>query len=374
MPKIKILVTGGPVHAHLDPVKIITNKFKGRMMQEMAHRLQTCNTVADVTYLTAKGMEVDPGLIKAGVRFLHHNGIEDYKEKVLAMAPESDAVVLGAAVANLIPVEPFKTKFPSHNYNPNDVIQIPFKIAPRIIDQVKTAAPNTKLFGFKLLQGVRHEELITAAYKTLLDSKATVVFANDADNLAIKYMVTKERGTMPQSLSSTVFQILDMAQDEYYTTNNEHCLSPERQVREELSARLLQIAGINNFTRIPEGFLFGTVAVRHVNNKFLTTSRGKKNFDNLVYVGEVDNHKRTVTTDGMKATLNAPLLYNLFASNPGVAYIVHTHELDVTLPHLPYAPPATKRDSVRLNTHTSFNIEGHGVFRLFKADNTEILT
>jgi phosphopantothenoylcysteine synthetase/decarboxylase len=32
---MKILITGGPVHAYLDPVKIITNKFKGGLMAEL---------------------------------------------------------------------------------------------------------------------------------------------------------------------------------------------------------------------------------------------------------------------------------------------------------------------------------------------------
>ena len=32
---MKMLITGGPVHAYLDAVKIITNKFKGGLMAEL---------------------------------------------------------------------------------------------------------------------------------------------------------------------------------------------------------------------------------------------------------------------------------------------------------------------------------------------------
>jgi phosphopantothenoylcysteine synthetase/decarboxylase len=32
---MRILITGGPVHAYLDAVKIITNKFKGGLMAEL---------------------------------------------------------------------------------------------------------------------------------------------------------------------------------------------------------------------------------------------------------------------------------------------------------------------------------------------------
>ena len=35
----KILVTGGPVHAYLDDVKIITNRFKGGLMARLAEHL-----------------------------------------------------------------------------------------------------------------------------------------------------------------------------------------------------------------------------------------------------------------------------------------------------------------------------------------------
>ena len=54
-------------------------------------------------------------------------------------------------------------------------------------------APGAHLFGFKLLSGVNHNELIKAAYGVLLESKATAIIANDAKDLNQKYIVTKER-------------------------------------------------------------------------------------------------------------------------------------------------------------------------------------
>ena len=37
---MKILITGGPVHAKLDAVKIITNTFKGGLMAELGKVLR----------------------------------------------------------------------------------------------------------------------------------------------------------------------------------------------------------------------------------------------------------------------------------------------------------------------------------------------
>ena len=51
---MKILITGGPVHAYLDAVKIITNKFKGGLMAELADKFkfQPDGAGVEITYLT----------------------------------------------------------------------------------------------------------------------------------------------------------------------------------------------------------------------------------------------------------------------------------------------------------------------------------
>ena len=155
---MKILITGGPVHAKLDAVKIITNKFKGGLMVDLANKL--ANQGMEITYLTAKGAAMpEPILCNDGkIKVVYHDGFHDYHQQVLALAPQFDAIVLGGAVANLIPLEPLAGKFPSHNYKPGDVIPINFTVAPRVIDDVKKVAPKAHLFGFKLLSGVPHKE------------------------------------------------------------------------------------------------------------------------------------------------------------------------------------------------------------------------
>ena len=71
---------------------------------------------------------------------------------------------------------------------------------------------------------------------------------------------------------------------------------------------------------------------------------------------------------GKKATLNAPLLHNLF-KNEDIKIVVHiNHKYDDRLPYLPYAFPGTIRDSLR-DISESFNISHHGLFMLF--DNEE---
>ena len=74
----RILITGGPVFAYLDDVKIITNKFKGGRMAELAEKMQA-QYDCEVTYLTAKD-SVHPERWRVGLEnaiIITHDGIED---------------------------------------------------------------------------------------------------------------------------------------------------------------------------------------------------------------------------------------------------------------------------------------------------------
>jgi len=112
---MKILVTGGPVHAKIDAVKFVTNRFKGGLTAKLADELREQGV--QVTYLCSKGAKEprSPGLPMdapgwdSKVEVVYHDDFHDYRQKVKEMAPDFDAVVLGAAVANLIPTGYYDT-------------------------------------------------------------------------------------------------------------------------------------------------------------------------------------------------------------------------------------------------------------------------
>jgi phosphopantothenoylcysteine synthetase/decarboxylase len=94
---MKILITGGPVHAKLDAVKIITNTFKGGLMADLADRLKMADPNGiHITYLTSKGSKCP---VAGSPTILYHDGFHDYMKQVVELAPKYDAVILGAAVA-----------------------------------------------------------------------------------------------------------------------------------------------------------------------------------------------------------------------------------------------------------------------------------
>ena len=376
MKKLKILVTGGPVHAYLDSVKMITNRFKGGRMAQLAGQL--ADQGVHVTYIMAKDSVVPWCSSKAKVDVVYHNGFDDYKDKVLELAPKMDSVVLGAAVCNLIPMTPFEGKFPSHNYKVGDRIPIDFTIAPRVIDMVRKVAPKTKLFGFKLLQGVKHKELIEAAYDIVLESGAVAVFANDANDLDIKYAVTKEKGIIefkfPQSENTFVNFIIEATKDKYYSTEIEWYDDIDLYDYHTAKLRLVHFLKKYNkkFTKTygKEKYKFGTVAVRiGETNAFVTTARGKKEMEEAVVVHKVDHRGRKVYTVNQKATLNAPLLHKLLKNDKSLSAIVHYHEQSQDkIATCQYSPPGTVRDANIADTlhpsHKIFQVEGHGIYKL----------
>jgi phosphopantothenate---cysteine ligase (CTP) len=365
-----ILITGGPVHAYLDDVKILTNKFKGGLMADLANQLVRYNRqLTDkihVTYLSSKSSTRPKVTSKEQryITYLIHDGIEDYMEKVLSLAPRMDAIVLGAAVANLIPKEKIQGKFPSHNYKPGDTIPIDFTIAPRIIDEVKKVNPKTLLFGYKLLSGVDYYELVRAAYGVLLESKAVTIFANDAKDLMQKYAVTKERGVHPIH-NKEVFQwILDRMEEKYYKT----ITAKTDKITEEMKEAGGTLKDIiydykHSFIKVDEGYTFGSAAMRIVSEKaaFVTTARGKNEIDDIAFVSDVTHGTREVyCATTKKASLNAPLFHGLFLRTKEIKYILHFHHQREDLITLDYATPGTDIDSIRSLKDHSFNIKGHG--------------
>jgi len=355
---VKILITGGPVHGKLDDVKLITNRFKGGLIAKLADEL---SENAEIIYLTSRGSKLPTN---NDIKIIYHDGLFDYLDIVLKMAPEMDAVILGGAVANLIPQTPINGKFPSHNYKEGDVINIPFVIAPRVIDKIKQVAPKVHLFGFKLLSNVSHEALIDAAYGVALESKATCVFANDTNDLTKKYAVTKEHSVIELSTETYADFIMKAIEDKYFSTVVE-CKDLDIDSYSLNLFESLKNKYVEKFEKLYGGkYRFGTVAVKMPDGRILTTGRGKKELSEMAIINGVNYETNVVYASGKKPTLNAPLIKHIFDTND-ISAVIHYHELSEGLKIEPYAFPGTVRDSLR-DVKESFVINPHGTFLFIK--------
>ena len=56
-------------------------------------------------------------------------------------------------------------------------------LTPKVIGSIKKTSPETKLFGFKLLDGVSHEELIEVATRLREKNQADYIIANDLSTI-----------------------------------------------------------------------------------------------------------------------------------------------------------------------------------------------
>lgn len=305
----KVLISVGPIPARLDSVKFVTNRFKGGLALKTANQLAQKGN--DVTIVAWKFTE-----LKTDLPVVYIDDVVDYYKKVLAF--EADAYILAAAVANLMPSNPYEGKFPSHKYQVGEKFNIEFEIAPRVIDEIKKSHPRSTLIGYKLYDGT-DEELIAAGKKTLFDSTANVVFANHPKWAKEKKIVLTQDGAIFEcSFDEHVELMHHVINEEFYSTVIE-------QKATELSAQEQYI--VDNYpVDEKDGRVYGTFAVRR-ENSFITTTRGKKDGKTVVSeVFSVDHSNKKIVAS-KKATLNAPLLARMLELNPSFTILLHGHDL-----------------------------------------------
>lgn len=305
----KILISVGPIPAKLDSVKFVTNRFKGGLALKTAESLKSLGN--DVTIIAWKFTD-----LKTDIPIIPIDDVVDYYNKILSL--EYDAYILAAAVANLMPSNPYEGKFPSHKYKVGEKFNIEFEIAPRIIDEIKNKYPRSTLIGYKLYDGTE-EELISAGKKTLFDSKANIVFANHpkwAKNK--KITLTQDGAVFESSFEEHVYLIHKVVNESFYSTkiiNSQTLLSNDEEYI------------INNYPKFSQdGRIYGTFAVKR-ENSFITTTRGKSEGEKSVSEVFHVNHEAKIITASKKATLNAPLLDMFFKLNQNFRIIIHGHEL-----------------------------------------------
>ncbi len=206
------------------------------------------------------------------------------------------------------------------------------------------------------------EETIDNAYIDLLKSGDSFGIISMSDK---NYILTKEKSLF---IVDDLNKFIEVANEDIYF-KTVYC-NEEEYLKDDLN---LYYKYINNYKNqmikvYGDKYIFGGVAIKTINNNVITTTRGKENFNDYTIVTAVDFDNNVVYVKEKKATLNAPLIYNLL-KNKNIKAIVHiNHKYDNRLPFLPYAFPGTVKDSLR-DISKSFNISHHGLFMLF--DNNE---
>lgn len=204
-----------------------------------------------------------------------------------------------------------------------------------------------------------NKKIIDEVYHDLLKNKWHFVILDSNGSLSV---LTKEKSIF--QINNEQQFINDFKQDIYYKTiiDNKSVSLNEKDLNiyKEYIKKYKNIIEKNTYD---DKYIFGSVAVK-TNKGFITTIRGKENLTEYTIVSHIDHINHIINVIGKKATLNAPLLDNIF-KNEKVKVIVHiNHEYDNKFPYYDYAFPGTVKDSNR-NNKTSFNIKYHGVIYMF---------
>jgi len=387
---MRVLVTAGTVYGRLDDNKLVSNRVRGIWALRFAGYLSTkghcvilllpdtmprfvdLNEMIGTDWswrgpLCREGHGGGPGAIE----IIRHSGFDDYHEKCLALAPEQDTAIMAAAVVNWIPADPVPGKMPTEMYEVGDIINVPFVLAPRVIEEMKAANPQLTLIGCKMLIGSTDDELVEAAYGVLLKSRCNAVIANDMGRgLRRKLIVGKDRSIHEYDNDWGGFYeaLAGYIEDEHFHTERFKLTDPTPGLvhTQQEFGRLVE-KHRRRFMPVEGGRVFGAVAVKATEGWLVSPREKGEAFasSDATLVSSLDWDRLVIRVpEGWnKASLNAPLLIR-YGALYGLDAVVHFHEQVEGLPTLPYYPPGTERDNNRelaaCVLKDGFNIEGHG--------------
>jgi phosphopantothenoylcysteine decarboxylase/phosphopantothenate--cysteine ligase len=161
----RVVVTAGATSEAIDPVRTITNRASGRTGRAVA---RACYARGAEVVLVHDGDDVP----YADVRSVESAG--DVLSAVLAEADDADALVSAAAISDYT-VEESDEKIRSGRE-----LTLDLEPTPKVIDEVREAAPELAIVGFKLETGGDDDAMVAAARETLDRADLSFVVANDA--------------------------------------------------------------------------------------------------------------------------------------------------------------------------------------------------
>ena len=134
----RILVTAGPTHEPIDPVRFVGNRSSGKMGVAIAR--EAAARGAAVTLVCGPGTVEPPATVTA----VRVETAEQMRDAVLSAFAESDAVVMAAAVADFRPVAPASQKIKKEGGVPS----LELEPTVDILRELATLQSGRVLIGF----------------------------------------------------------------------------------------------------------------------------------------------------------------------------------------------------------------------------------
>ena len=218
---MKIIVTAGPTNERIDAVMKITNMSTGSMGSTIVDTLleEHENKIDKIYYISTilarkpfknekvEFIEIDSTEELINVLetifskdkidvIIHSSAVGDYKGKYVIRGEDLVEEILNyvntsskedLTAENLIkilenPKAVCNDKTKISSYEPHLMTML--TLTPKVISRIKQMAPNVKLIGFKLLEGVSKEHLYEVAHNLLVKNNADYIVANDLSKIS----------------------------------------------------------------------------------------------------------------------------------------------------------------------------------------------
>lgn len=216
-----IIIDAGPTNERIDAVMKITNMSTGALGSIIADTIleQFGEEIENLFYISTK-LSYKPRIKSDKIKFLQVESTDDLLNTLeeLFTTYKIDAIVHSAAVGDYkgryviraediveeiinsdftqLSVDEQREKLLNIFKNPSAVcnddtkissyeenLMVMLDLTPKVISRIKKFSPNTKLIGFKLLEGVSEEELFQVASNLLKKNNADYIIANLLDRI-----------------------------------------------------------------------------------------------------------------------------------------------------------------------------------------------
>ncbi|MGV2831255.1 bifunctional phosphopantothenoylcysteine decarboxylase/phosphopantothenate--cysteine ligase CoaBC [Myxosarcina sp. GI1(2024)] len=186
---VPILVTGGATPVPIDKIRLLTNRFTGRLGAYLTEELYLRG--AKVRLIHGRGNYTPPDYLPYQVV----NTYDEYRTKVIEelQQHQHQLAIFSAAVADYQPERVYPGKIPSGEYG-QTINLIP---TAKVIAEVRAKFSNLYMVTFKYQENVSHQELIAIA-NARLQQGYQVIVANRGEEAEqqgeqIAYLVTQNQ-------------------------------------------------------------------------------------------------------------------------------------------------------------------------------------
>ncbi len=198
----RVLVTAGPTHEPIDPVRYIGNRSSGKMGYAIA--AEAARRGAGVTLVSGPTALSPP----RSVSVQNVETAAEMRDAVMASVGAQDVVVMCAAVADFTPVQVHDRKLKR-----GEVTELTLQPTPDIAADAVAAAPSALHIGFALQTG----DLVAQAREKLQRKGLSMIVANEhgpehspfgSDRNRVTFVFPNRERVIPETSKSEVARLL----------------------------------------------------------------------------------------------------------------------------------------------------------------------